>query len=145
MDTLVRHTLLVCTPRYSICYEFAVVRAAGPYGSAESPVGQSSGHLQRHVLFTKCPSVHRHLSVSLESKAVFAQVLRHLRDRVTAYLFTISLEQIHQNNTILGGTCCPAVGSGSRFFHLSQQTLAPHVPVSVLTFSARLDTNDTVR
>ena len=108
---------------------------------------ERSCHLEIHHLFTKCPGAHRLLFVSLESEEVFVQKLCHLKKRRTVDFFTDSPEQILKSETILVDTCYPISGSGSTSFHLSQQTVAPHVlsPVSVLTFSSHLCTNDTVR
>ena len=52
-----------------------------------------------------------------------------------------------QVRTILGDSCDPISGSDSTSFHLSQQTVTPHVlsPVRVLTFSSHLCTNDIVQ
>ena len=42
---------------------------------------ECSCHLEIDFLFTKCPSAHRFLLVSLESEEVFIEILCHLSDR----------------------------------------------------------------
>ena len=55
---------------------------------------ECSCHLEIRFLFTKCPSAHRSLFVSLESEEVFIQILCHLRNRRTAYFFADSPKQV---------------------------------------------------
>ena len=77
----------------------------------------------------------------------YFRILRHLSDRKTTYLFTNSPEQILKSKPLSEVPVLQSLDQFPSFFHLSLQTVAPHVlsPVSVLTYSAHLETNDTVR
>ena len=133
-------------PNCSICSSFVDVHTTS---SSQVQSSQPFAPNVRviHFLFTRCPSAHRFLSVSLQSgRSIHPDTLssRELQDGMFRHGFAKADPQVR---TILVDTCCPS--SGFRIprlsTSLSQQTIALHVlsPVLVLAFSSHLCTNDT--